>query len=102
MKQLLNHLCSIDGSANLQWLRDYQQQLEKLTTNPLSFSGIAAATFFTLDFAPEQAEIAYLILRLPGAAAHALEQEKLGFSRYPFFGKGLKLTNDPGPILSND
>ncbi|HAD10158.1 MAG TPA: citryl-CoA lyase, partial [Porticoccaceae bacterium] len=38
----------------------------------------------------------------PGAAAHALEQEKLGFRRYPFFANGLTLTNDPGPVALDD
>ena len=44
----------------------------------------------------------YLMLRLPGAAVHALEQEKLGWRRYPFFNDGLKLTNDPGPVAASE
>jgi len=39
----------------------------------------------------------FLLLRLPGAAVHSLEQKKLGWRKYPFFGDGLTLTNDPGP-----
>ncbi|MBL4708400.1 MAG: hypothetical protein JKY48_08195, partial [Flavobacteriales bacterium] len=96
VKQLLDHLCSFETSSSLLWLQNHRDKLEHFTQAPLSFSGIAAAAFFDLGFSPEQAEIIYLILRLPGAAAHALEQEKMGFSRYPFFGEGLTLTNDPG------
>ena len=38
----------------------------------------------------------YLMLRLPGAAAHALEQKQIGWKKYPFFGTDLKIVNDPG------
>ena len=37
-----------------------------------------------------------LLLRLPGAAVHGLEQY-MQWKKYPFFKKGLVLTNDPGP-----
>lgn len=97
VKQALEHLCAFDGTRALQWLKENRTSLEGYTQAPLSFSGVSAAAFFDLGFLPEQAEIIYLILRLPGAAAHALEQEKLGVSRYPFFKNGLKLMNDPGP-----
>jgi len=40
----------------------------------------------------------FLLLRLPGAAAHALEQKEHGWRKYPFFGDGLTLTDDPGPV----
>ena len=39
----------------------------------------------------------YLLLRLPGAAAHALEQHERGWRNLPFYGDGLILTKDtPG------
>jgi citrate synthase len=41
----------------------------------------------------------YLLLRLPGAAAHALEQKQLGFKRFPFFHGAVKYT---GPGADND
>ena len=44
----------------------------------------------------------FLLLRLPGAAVHALEQKKLGWRKYPFFGDGLTLTNDPGPVKDKE
>ncbi len=102
VKQLLDHLCKEGAGETLKWLQSHRENLEQFSKTPLSFSGVAAATFFDLDFTPEQAEIIFLFLRLPGAAAHSLEQEKLGFSRYPFFGDGLKLTNDPGPANKSD
>ena len=95
VKQLLDHLVSIEQNEVLAWLQAQRPTLEMHTKAPLAFSGVAAATLFALGFEPEQAEILFLMLRLPGAAAHALEQEKMGWSRYPFFGNGLTLTNDP-------
>jgi citrate synthase len=95
VRQLLDHLCCIESTETLQWLQKHRLALEEYSQAPLSFSGIAAAAFFNLQFEPEQAEIIYLVLRLPGAAAHALEQEKMGFSRYPFFATGLTLMSDP-------
>jgi len=102
VKQLLDHLAVIDHSEALVWLQTHRQTLEQRAESPLAFSGVAAATLFALGFEPEQAEILFLLLRLPGAAAHALEQEKMGWSRYPFFSDGLTLTNDPGPVADND
>ncbi len=101
VKQLLDYLCTIEGTETLQWLQKHRSDLENYAQTPLTFSGVAAATFHDLEFQPEQAEIIYLFLRLPGAAAHALEQEKMGFTRYPFFATGLTLINDPGPIAEN-
>ncbi|NIX36083.1 MAG: citryl-CoA lyase, partial [Nitrospinaceae bacterium] len=54
-----------------------------------------SAAFTDLAFEPEQAEMLFLLLRLPGAAAHALEQRHVGHKRYPFFKDGLKLQNHP-------
>ena len=102
VRLLLDHLCTFEDSTNLHWLQKHRVDLEEQTQIPLSMSGVAAAAFIDLDFEPEQAEIIYLLLRLPGAAAHALEQEKMGFDNYPFFSDGLNLTNDPGPVKNND
>lgn len=102
VKQLLDHLVSIEQNEVLIWLQEQRLTLEGHAGSPLAFSGVAAATLFALGFEPEQAEILFLMLRLPGAAVHALEQEKMGWNRYPFFGDGLTLTNDPGPVANND
>jgi citrate synthase len=46
-----------------------------------------------LNFIPAEGEMLYLLLRLPGAAAHALEQERLGYKRFPFYA--VELEDDP-------
>lgn len=56
-------------------------------------SGVAAAAFADLGFAAEQGEMLYLLLRLPGAAVHALEQRQCSYKKFPFFQ--LELENDP-------
>ena len=90
--QTLEHLAAIDGTNHLGWLYKNRSVLEGFTNCPLAFSGVAAAAFYDLELLPEQAEMLYLLLRLPGAAVHALEQEKLGWRKYPFFSKGFKVT----------
>ena len=91
VKQTLAHLAEVGPMPHLIWLQENRQQLEEFAGCPLAFSGVAAAAFVDLDFSPEQAEMLYLLLRLPGAAVHALEQEKLGWRKYPFFADGFKL-----------
>lgn len=94
--QMLETLAEI-GPKNgvLSWLCSERTALEAATGYPLAFSGVAAAAFHDLGFSPEQAEMLYLMLRLPGAAAHALEQEDHNWRQYPFFGSSLKsLSND--------
>jgi citrate synthase len=90
--QTLECLADIDTADHLKWLRDNRTTLESKVGYPLAFSGLAAAAFYQLDFQPEQAEMLFMLLRLPGAAVHALEQEKLGWRKYPFFSKGFKVT----------
>jgi len=51
-----------------------------------------------LGFSPEQGEMLHLLLRLPGAAVHALEQRDGGYKNFPFFR--VELENDPGPAGS--
>ena len=92
--QTLECLEELGGTPALQWLRTNRTHLESVTQCPLAFSGVAAVTFYDLGLAPEQAEMLYLLMRLPGAAAHALEQEKLGWKNYPFFAEGVTVTKD--------
>ena len=56
---------------------------------------VNTAAFIDLDLSVDQAEMIYLLMRLPGAAAHSLEQKQLGWKKYPFFTSALKITNDP-------
>ena len=65
---------------------------------PLAMTGVAAAAMIDLGFDVDQGEMLYLLLRLPGAAAHALEQREYGWRHYPFFADGLELEDDPGEV----
>ncbi|PHS72657.1 MAG: citryl-CoA lyase [Cycloclasticus sp.] len=92
----LNYLVSIYQDGALAFLLKNRQQLEDYADCPVGMTGVIAAAFTDLNFSDEQAEMLFLLLRLPGAAVHSLEQKKLGWRKYPFFGDGLTLTNDPG------
>ena len=43
-----------------------------------------------------------LMLRLPGAAVHALEQRKMGWKKFPFYSSAIELEDDPGPFKQRD
>lgn len=94
VKQLLDTLAGIANTPRLTWLARHRQDMEAAIGLPLDISGVAAAALADLDFAPAEGEMLYLLLRLPGAAAHALEQEKLGYKRFPFYP--VELGDDPG------
>tara|TARA_R110002074_G_scaffold45345_2_gene117453 strand:+ start:379 stop:1197 length:819 start_codon:yes stop_codon:yes gene_type:complete len=91
VRQVLAHLVQVGESKKLEWLQDNRERLETFAGCPLAMSGVAAAALHELQLSPNQSEMLFLLLRLPGAAVHALEQEQLGWRRYPFFGEGLKL-----------
>lgn len=87
----LQYFVQVFPGKSLEWLQNNREELEKEAGLPLSMAGVAAAVFYDLEFSSAQAEMMYLLLRLPGAAVHALEQESLGWNQYPFFKDGLKL-----------
>ncbi len=89
----LSSLC--DSKSNINWLRNNRFELEEIIQLPISFTGLIAAAFRDLEFSKEQGEMLFLLLRLPGAGAHALEQSYYGFNRYPFFLNQVQLKNDP-------
>lgn len=91
--QLLHTLAGIAGSPVLAWLETNRPALEAIAKCPLAIAGVAAAAMADLELAPKEGEMLYLLLRLPGAAAHALEQETSGFRNFPFFA--VELENDP-------
>lgn len=93
--QALGYLASIHAGGSLAWLLAHRERLEAITGYPLNIAGVAAAAFHDLDFTVDQAEMLFLILRLPGAAVHALEQKHYGWRLFPFFKSALHLTNDP-------
>lgn len=102
VRQLLAHLSAINSGPALPWLRDNRFRLEAMTDNPLAMTGIVAAAFHDLGFTPAQGEMLHLILRLPGAAVHALEQTEFGFRRFPFYHQAVHLEDDPGPFHQHE
>lgn len=97
VRQLLETLASLGATdhalARLGWLAAHREQVETRIGLPLDISGVAAAAFCDLGFTPAEGEMLYLLLRLPGAAAHALEQKAGGFKQFPFYS--VELTDDP-------
>ena len=94
---MLAHLEQCHPGHALSWLQQHRVALEKITDCPLTTTGVAAAALIDLGFTPAQGEMLCLLLRLPGAAVHALEQEKYGWRNFPFFRDGVELIDDPGP-----
>ena len=92
---VLENLCELNSSQALTYLKASRTRLEQVSGYPLAMTGVAAAALFDLGFSPDQAEMLFLLLRLPGAAVHALEQKQKGWRKYPFFHNGIVLTKDP-------
>jgi citrate synthase len=93
VKQTLSCLAGYSSGAYLPWLQQNLPGMEAAARYPLALSGVAAAAFADLGFTPEQGEMLHLLLRLPGAAAHALEQRPLGYKKFPF--GTVELENEP-------
>jgi citrate synthase len=103
VRQTLEYLAQTGAKdTELVWLLRHRPALEAAAQAPLSMSGVAAAALRQLGFSESQGEMLYLLLRLPGAAAHALEQEDNGVNKYPFFRDALQVMNDPGPHASTE
>jgi citrate synthase len=93
VRQMLDGLARLSPGPALPWLAAQREALERAGGRALAATGVAAAAFADLGFTPEQGEMLFLLLRLPGAAAHALEQRALGHKNFPFFS--LDLLDDP-------
>lgn len=91
--QLLDHLSTFDICANLRWLNQHRDALEQTVRLPLAQSSAIAACLTDLGFTPSQGEMLHLFLRLPGAAAHALEQQEYGWRSFPFYTDAIHLTD---------
>jgi citrate synthase len=100
--QALEHMSCICPGGALEWLRAHREALQDIAGMPLAWPGLAAAAMVDLELDQDQAEMLYLLLRLPGAAAHALEQREQGWRRYPFFAGCLELLDDPEKPASGD
>jgi len=90
VKQVLARLTALRPDSKCAWLLAHLSEMEKAAGHPLSMAGAAAAAFADLGFGPEEGEMLFLLLRLPGAAAHALEQRGYGHKRFPFYGIDLE------------
>ena len=99
VRQTLHYLAALDGANTLAWLTENQAALEQAAAMPLAMSGVAAAALHDLGCSPAQGEMLHLLLRLPGAAVHALEQKDYGHKNFPFFR--IELENDPGPAADS-
>lgn len=93
VRQALAHLASLAGGPSLPWLHGAREALEGVAGLPLAMPAVAAAALADLGFDADQGEMLALLLRLPGAAAHALEQRGLGYKKFPFFD--IQLEDDP-------
>ncbi|WP_292937363.1 citrate/2-methylcitrate synthase [Noviherbaspirillum sp.] len=93
VKQAMACFARISSGPHLRWLSMNVDALERVAERPLALSGVAAAAFHDLGFSADEGELLHLILRLPGAAAHALEQKGYGFRKFPFFS--VDVENDP-------
>ena len=96
VKQTLACLVRYNSGAHMPWLQQNLHALEAAAGCPLAMSGVAAAALADLGFTPEQGEMLYLLLRLPGAAAHALEQHPLGYKKFPFGTVELEIDSTGG------
>ena len=94
--QALAALESVNPGGALTWLLENRLSLESHLAYPLAISGVASAAFYDLGFNDHQATMLYLILRLPGAAVHAIEQRGMGWKKFPFYAENIELTNDAG------
>lgn len=100
--QSLTLLAEVSPGSALAWLCEHRSELEHHCRLPLAMSAVAAAAFHDLGLSGNQAIMLYLMLRLPGAAVHALEQEKLGWKRFPAYGSAIHLSDDPGALGTPD
>lgn len=93
VRQTLTCLARLSTGSCLCWLEKNLPTLEAAAACPLALSGVAAAALADLGFTPEQGEMLHLLLRLPGAAAHAVEQRQYGYKKFPF--GSIELETDP-------
>ena len=99
-QQFLDHAASLyplsdPNKAAVPWLRKHHAEIAAKVGYPLAMTGVVSAVLFDLGLSPEAAELIYLLLRLPGCAAHLLDQNNRGVKQYPFFSQAVELMNDP-------
>lgn len=84
VRKFLQVLAAASGTPRLSWLELHRERLEALSGRPLTISGVAATAFADLGLTAAEGEMLFLLFRLPGAMAHALEQRTHGYVRFPF------------------
>lgn len=100
VRQTLSALATCLADGHIAWLAVHRETLEQAAGRPLAMTGVLAAALSDLGLDPAGGEMLTLLLRLPGAAAHALEQGESGFRRFPFFA--IDIANDPGPHTNQE
>lgn len=100
VRQTLQVCAGLSTGPCLPWLEAQAHALEAATGLPLAMTGVAAAALVDLGFNAEQGEMLHLLLRLPGSAAHALEQWQYGYKRFPFYP--VELEDDPAPPTAKE
>ncbi|WP_230970509.1 citrate synthase family protein [Nitrogeniibacter aestuarii] len=98
VRQCLDALCLNPLATHLRCLRNAEPMLSAHCGRGLSLSGVAAAACIDLGFSPEQAQAIHLLLRLPGALAHALEQSGKSYRDFPFFTLSEAPLAEPGHV----
>lgn len=93
VKQSLDALLALSAGPRLPWMASHREALERAAGIPLAMTGVAAAALADMGFNARQGEMLFLLLRLPGAAAHALEQADYGFKHFPY--PDIELLDDP-------
>ncbi|WP_443094197.1 citrate synthase family protein [Pseudoduganella ginsengisoli] len=91
VRQLVATLAALGAGPNTAWLQAHLDAAANTVGYPLALAGVTACVLHDLGFTPDEGEMLALLLRLPGAAAHALEQQQHGFKQFPFY----KLDLDP-------
>ncbi|MBI5925252.1 MAG: citryl-CoA lyase [Aquabacterium sp.] len=86
-------LAGLSQGPRLAWMVSQRDVLERAAGLPLAMTGVAAAALADMGFHARQGEMLFLLLRLPGAAAHALEQADYGFKHFPY--PDVDLLDDP-------
>jgi citrate synthase len=94
VRQTLARLSALDASSRSAWLAERLAEIESAAGHPLALTGVAAAALSDLGMTPEAGEMLYLLLRLPGAAAHALEQARFGHRCFPWYEIDLESSDE--------
>lgn len=93
--QALAHFAKLGVGRCLGWLQAERTAIEQAAGHPIGLTGVVAAAFVDLGFSPDEGEMLHLLLRLPGAAAHALEQRSAGYKSFPLFKLELEPSHEP-------